>query len=239
MRTGRERIADIHAQRQGRFADRGPPAGALRPPRGGDHRGAVRGYIRLHGRAVPRPGRPAAGRDLRVRRFLRQGHHASGDAAYPGALPAHHSRATARASTIAGATRPQWAPSASPAHRWRPRFSTARSIASPSSAPLNHGLSRTVEVLSTPGSCVHIEEPTPASGYASGAYEKVAAVTMACWAAAFQDVEPKRMYAAGINLANLCIGGVHPKTGKALCQLSLERGRPGRPQLTRTATPSR
>ena len=37
---------------------------------------------------------------------------------------------------------------------------------------------------------------------------------MACWAAAFQDVEPKRMYAAGINLANLCIGGVRPKTGK-------------------------
>ena len=84
----------------------------------------------------------------------------------------------------------------------------------PQLAPLNHGLSRTIEVLSTPGSCVHIEEPTPASGYASGAYEKVAAVTMACWAAAFQDVEPKRMYAAGINLANLCIGGVHPKTGK-------------------------
>ena len=84
----------------------------------------------------------------------------------------------------------------------------------PQLAPLNHGLSRAVDVLSTPGSCVHIEEPTPASGYASGAYEKVAAVTMACWAAAFQDVEPKRMYAAGINLANLCIGGVHPKTGK-------------------------
>lgn len=84
----------------------------------------------------------------------------------------------------------------------------------PQLAPLNHGLSRAIDVLSTPGSCVHIEEPTPASGYASGAYEKVAAVTMACWAAAFQDVNPKRMYAAGINLANLCIGGVHPKTGK-------------------------
>ena len=84
----------------------------------------------------------------------------------------------------------------------------------PRLAPLNHGLSRAIEVLSTPGSCVDIREPTPASGYASGAYEKVAAVTMACWAAAFQDVDPRRMYAAGINLANLCIGGVHPKTGK-------------------------
>ena len=55
----------------------------------------------------------------------------------------------------------------------------------PQLAPLNHGLSRAITVLSTPGSCVDIQEPTPASGYASGAYEKVAAVTMACWAAAF------------------------------------------------------
>ena len=84
----------------------------------------------------------------------------------------------------------------------------------PQLAPLNHGLARAVEVLSIPGSCVHIEEPTPASGYASGAYEKVAAVTMACWANAFSGVNPRRMYAAGINLANLCIGGIHPKTGK-------------------------
>jgi N-methylhydantoinase B len=84
----------------------------------------------------------------------------------------------------------------------------------PELAPLNNGLARSITVLSTPGSCVHILEPTPASGYACGAYEKVAAVTMACWAQAFSTVNPKRMYAAGINLANLCIGGVHPKTGK-------------------------
>ena len=84
----------------------------------------------------------------------------------------------------------------------------------PHLSPLNNGLSRAITILSTPGSCVDIQEPTPASGYASGAYEKVAAVTMACWAKAFAPVNPKRMYAAGINLANLCIGGVHPKTGK-------------------------
>ena len=84
----------------------------------------------------------------------------------------------------------------------------------PHLAPLNHGLARSMTILSTPGSCVHIQEPTPASGYASGAYEKVAAVTMACWAHAFSTVNPRRMYAACINLANLCIGGIHPKTGK-------------------------
>lgn len=84
----------------------------------------------------------------------------------------------------------------------------------PHLSPLNRGLSRGIEVISTPGSCVDILEPTPVSGYACGAYEKVAAVTMACWAQAFATVNPRRMYAAGINLANLCIGGVHPRTGK-------------------------
>jgi N-methylhydantoinase B len=84
----------------------------------------------------------------------------------------------------------------------------------PHLAPLNRGLARSMTILSTPGSCVDILEPTPVSGYACGAYEKVAAVTMACWARAFSSVEPRRMYAAGINLANLCIGGVHPKTGR-------------------------
>jgi len=65
------------------------------------------------------------------------------------------------------------------------------------------------------------------SGYACGAYEKVAAVTMACWARAFSAVEPRRMYAAGINLANLCIGGVHPKTGRAFVNYLWNEGGQG------------
>jgi len=79
-------------------------------------------------------------------------------------------------------------------------------------SPLNHGIVRGIRVESTPGSCVDILEPTPASGYACGAYEKVAAIVMACWGQAFASVNPRRIYAAGINLANLCLGGVHPKT---------------------------
>ena len=82
----------------------------------------------------------------------------------------------------------------------------------PHLSPLNHGLVRAVEIQSTPGTCVDILEPTPASGYACGAYEKVAAVVMACWGQAFASVNPRRIYAAGINLANLCLGGTHPKT---------------------------
>jgi N-methylhydantoinase B len=79
-------------------------------------------------------------------------------------------------------------------------------------SPLNHGLARAIRIQSTPGTCVDILEPTPASGYACGAYEKVAAAVMACWGQAFASVNPRRIYAAGINLANLCLGGVHPKT---------------------------
>jgi N-methylhydantoinase B/oxoprolinase/acetone carboxylase alpha subunit len=56
-------------------------------------------------------------------------------------------------------------------------------------------------------------EPTPVTGYASGAYEKVAAVTMACWAQAFAGIDPRRQHAATINLANLAISGRHPESG--------------------------
>ena len=79
--------------------------------------------------------------------------------------------------------------------------------------PLNRGITRWIDVVSTPGSCVHILEPSPVLGFASGAYEKVAACVMACWAQAFASVNPKRMYAATINLANLALGGDHPDTG--------------------------
>ena len=79
--------------------------------------------------------------------------------------------------------------------------------------PLNHGITRSISVISTPGSCVHVLEPPPVPGFASGAYEKVAACVMACWTQAFASVNPKRMHAATINLANLALGGMHPDTG--------------------------
>jgi N-methylhydantoinase B len=97
----------------------------------------------------------------------------------------------------------------------------------PHLAPLNRGLARGITILSKPGSCVDIQEPTPVSGYACGAYEKVAAVTMACWAQAFASVNPRFMYAAGINLANLCIGGVHPKTGRSFVNYLWNEGGQG------------
>jgi N-methylhydantoinase B len=84
----------------------------------------------------------------------------------------------------------------------------------PDLKPLNYGITSSLEVIATRGSCVDVVEPTPVTGYASGAYEKVAAVTMACWAQAFADVDPRRQHAATINLANLVISGAHPESGR-------------------------
>lgn len=83
----------------------------------------------------------------------------------------------------------------------------------PELAPLNHGVVRSIEVVSKKGTCVDVEEPTPVTGYCSGAYEKVDAVTMACWGQALQEVDPRRIHAATVNLQNFCTGGIHPKTG--------------------------
>jgi N-methylhydantoinase B len=83
----------------------------------------------------------------------------------------------------------------------------------PELAPLNHGVVRALNILSKPGTCVDVQEPTPVTGYCSGAYEKVDAVAMACWGQALQHVDPRRVHAATVNLQNVVTGGYHPKTG--------------------------
>jgi N-methylhydantoinase B len=99
----------------------------------------------------------------------------------------------------------------------------------PELAPLNHGVVRAIEVITKPGTCVDVQEPTPVTGYCSGAYEKVDAVTMACWAQAFQHVDPRRVHAATVNLQNVVTGGIHPKTGNGFVSyLWLEGGQGAR-----------
>ena len=83
----------------------------------------------------------------------------------------------------------------------------------PELAPLNHGVVRAIDIFSKPGTCVDVQEPTPVTGYCSGAYEKVDAVTMACWGQALQRVDPRRVHAATVNLQNFCTGGIHPRPG--------------------------
>ena len=97
----------------------------------------------------------------------------------------------------------------------------------PELAPLNHGVVRAINIVSKPGTCVDVKEPTPVTGYCSGAYEKVDAVTMCCWGQALQKVDPPRVHAATVNLQNFCTGGIHPKTGP-VCLLPVAGGRAGR-----------
>ena len=99
----------------------------------------------------------------------------------------------------------------------------------PELKPQNHGIISAIEVIATPGSCVDVLRPTPVTGYAAGAYEKVCAITMACWAQAFATIDPRRQHAATVNLANLVVSGRHPESGDdSVCYLWNEGGQGSR-----------
>ena len=82
----------------------------------------------------------------------------------------------------------------------------------PHLAPLNHGIIRSINVITRPGSCVHILHPTPMAGYCASGYEKVDHAVLCAWSMAFASVDPKRVFAGNVNLENCCVGGIHPKT---------------------------
>ncbi len=74
---------------------------------------------------------------------------------------------------------------------------------------MNHGVVRNIEVLTTPGTCVHVEYPGAVCGTAAGAYEKVLACVINC----FGQADPEKRAAANYNLANLTVGG-HDERGE-------------------------
>lgn len=74
-------------------------------------------------------------------------------------------------------------------------------------APLNHGLIRAIRVITEEGTAVHVVRPTPTAGYCAGAYEKVDACVMGCWAQVFAGIDDERLYAGSVNLQNICLGG--------------------------------
>ena len=90
--------------------------------------------------------------------------------------------------------------------------------------PLNHGIIRNLEIISKPGTCVHVLEPAPTTGYCSGAFDKVEAVTIACLAGPLASVQPWRVYPAAVSLTNLCMGGFNPRTKKAFVQYTYAVG---------------
>lgn len=84
----------------------------------------------------------------------------------------------------------------------------------PHLVPLNHGIIRSVKIITKPGTVTHVLRPTPVAGYCAGAYEKVDAAMMGAWALAWSRVDPARAHAGTVNLQNCVTGGIHPKTGQ-------------------------
>ncbi|MFO1217155.1 MAG: hydantoinase B/oxoprolinase family protein [Burkholderiaceae bacterium] len=97
-------------------------------------------------------------------------------------------------------------------------------ICFPQLFPLNDGIIRNLEIISRKGSCVDVNPPAPTTGYASGAFDKVEAVTIACLAGPMGKVQPWRVYPAAVSLTNLCMGGFNPRTKKDFVQYTYAVG---------------
>lgn len=97
-------------------------------------------------------------------------------------------------------------------------------ICFPGLFPLNHGIIRNLEIVSKPGTCVDVLEPAPTTGYCSGAFDKVEAITIACLAGPLATVQPWRVYPAAVSLTNLCMGGFNPRTKKPFVQYTYAVG---------------
>jgi len=69
--------------------------------------------------------------------------------------------------------------------------------------PFNHGFMRNVEVLTKPGTAVHVLHPNPIAGCAAGAFEKVLACVIRC----LGQLDPERDVGVTYCLINATIGG--------------------------------
>ncbi|MCP3973257.1 MAG: hydantoinase B/oxoprolinase family protein, partial [bacterium] len=73
-------------------------------------------------------------------------------------------------------------------------------ICFPQLFPLNHGIIRNLEILSKKGTCVDVVWPAPTTGYCSGAFDKVEAITIGCLAGVMAKDQPWRVYPAAVSL---------------------------------------
>lgn len=73
--------------------------------------------------------------------------------------------------------------------------------------PFNHGVFRVIELKTRPGTCVHIQPPTPFSGMAAGALEKVIVAALHM----LSKTQAERRTAAMYNLCNMTLSGRDPR----------------------------
>ncbi len=90
--------------------------------------------------------------------------------------------------------------------------------------PLNRGITRNVDVVTKPGTAVHVVFPSPTTGYCSGAFDKVESVTIALMSSMLSKTKPWKVYPGSVSLTNLCIGGYNPRTKKNFVQYTFSVG---------------
>ena len=90
--------------------------------------------------------------------------------------------------------------------------------------PLNHGITRNVDIVTKPGTCVHVVFPSATTGYCSGAFDKVESVTIALMSSMLAKTHPWRVYPGSVSLTNLCTGGYNPRTRKDFVQYTFSVG---------------
>lgn len=90
--------------------------------------------------------------------------------------------------------------------------------------PLNRGITRNLNIVTKPGTCVHVVYPSPTTGYCSGAFDKVESVTIALMSSMLAKTHPWRVYPGSVSLTNLCIGGYNPRTRKDFVQYTFSVG---------------
>ncbi len=90
--------------------------------------------------------------------------------------------------------------------------------------PLNRGITRNLNIVTKPGTCVHVVYPSPTTGYCSGAFDKVESVTIALMSSMLGKTKPWKVYPGSVSLTNLCIGGYNPRTRKDFVQYTFSVG---------------
>ncbi|CAN5503556.1 hydantoinase B/oxoprolinase family protein [soil metagenome] len=98
----------------------------------------------------------------------------------------------------------------------------------PHLVPLNHGIIRTLDIRTRPGSATHVLHPTPVAGYCASGYEKCDTAMMGSWGQVFAAAgRPEMVFGGTVNLQNCCIGGMHPRTGQRYVSYTWSEGGQG------------
>jgi N-methylhydantoinase B len=90
--------------------------------------------------------------------------------------------------------------------------------------PLNRGITRNLNIVTKPGTAVHVVFPSATTGYCSGAFDKVESVTIALMSSMLSKTMPWRVYPGSVSLTNLCIGSYNERTRKSSVQYTFSVG---------------